>query len=433
MRIVLAYLGWVLASSWVMGQNPVGEPGYPANPNFPRFSVPGKLPPSFMMPPKQGETPLAEVAVKPVVLKPFDYNQLQVVRNNGRWELHAGTMLLKNFGASEQDARAAMRLIQTLRLTQWGTVGRPNPIMEFWLAGDKAPTALSTLGLRYVQVDSDSVRAEKLGVYWIVRDNNRILFNFGIGQQDAYQAALVIQQYGFNRMGTIGQSRPAMIYFLGDQRSAVQTAGYSATGKDGKDNKIIQAFAPNTGAQPTQQMKSLAAMHTVQQLARGYGQLAPAVTEMSQRVHFEPRQVKMELDGQSWKLRYQGQDLEDFGKGSFQAQQVLQWIQQYGCTEQCRIGFPETVFSYYLVNGSPAKGVKFSMQGQPFRPEDMSVKQLNQTWHLCDKGQPILAVGTQRQDAEQVLEVIRRYRFDFLARPVGLDGKPTGGFLVRTR
>ena len=65
------------------------------------------------------------------------------------------------------------------------------------------------------------------------------------------------------------------------------------------------------------------------------------------------------------------------------------------------------MFSYFLVNGAPPRGVKFSMTGQPFRPENVALERFQNAWWLYENGQPLFAVGQNKYEAEQALEVIR--------------------------
>ena len=57
----------------------------------------------------------------------------------------------------EFEARQALRLIRELHLTQRGTVGGPDPIMEYWLADGQAPQGLVS-GLRTVPLDPAGLR-----------------------------------------------------------------------------------------------------------------------------------------------------------------------------------------------------------------------------------------------------------------------------------
>src|SRR5262245_37386430 len=92
----------------------------------------------------QAPTPLAPSIITQAVNLPdaqapreslvnFDPQQVRIGWNNRRWQLVHQGHVLKDFGLCEQDARTAFGLIHELGLTQLGTVGTPQPVMEYWL------------------------------------------------------------------------------------------------------------------------------------------------------------------------------------------------------------------------------------------------------------------------------------------------------------
>src|SRR5262245_58426339 len=80
-------------------------------------------------------------------LTAFDYRSAEVEWQDGRWQIRAGSVWLKDFGRQERDAREALNVIRDLRLTQYGTVGAARPVIEYWLADGRAPAA-GVSGLR---------------------------------------------------------------------------------------------------------------------------------------------------------------------------------------------------------------------------------------------------------------------------------------------
>src|SRR5947199_270387 len=58
----------------------------------------------------------------------------EIRKVNGHWELWAGAVKLKDLGNREADAREVLRLIRLLNVNQFGTVGKPLPVMEYWLS-----------------------------------------------------------------------------------------------------------------------------------------------------------------------------------------------------------------------------------------------------------------------------------------------------------
>src|SRR5262249_10882345 len=107
------------------------------------------------------------------------------------------------------------RLIRDLRLTEYGTVGEPAPVMEYWLSAGQAPQG-RVPGLRTLPIDQATLRVEQAQGQWCVRDARLVLFNFGPRGDDARQALAVLRKYGFPQVGVIGQLPPSMYLFLAD-------------------------------------------------------------------------------------------------------------------------------------------------------------------------------------------------------------------------
>ena len=120
-------------------------------------------------------------------LTTFDPRQVDLQWKDNRWQLLAGGVLIKDFGRRQADGRETLRLIRELNLTQRGTVGTPTPVMEYWLAGGKAPRGQAK-GLRLSDLDLANLRVEQLQEQWCLRDGARVLFNFGAHQEEAEQA-----------------------------------------------------------------------------------------------------------------------------------------------------------------------------------------------------------------------------------------------------
>src|SRR5262249_27785686 len=67
-------------------------------------------------------------------LVPLDPAKAEIRWQNNRWQLLSGGVWIKDLGTNETDAREALHLIQEMHLTQRGTVGKPKPVMEYWLS-----------------------------------------------------------------------------------------------------------------------------------------------------------------------------------------------------------------------------------------------------------------------------------------------------------
>jgi hypothetical protein len=351
----------------------------------------------------------------------FDYRLAEVRWNDHRWELWAGEVFLKDFGRREADARQALRLIQNFRLTQHGTIGTPRPVMEYWLADGKAPVAFGA-GLRTEPFDFATLRVQQIEKQWCVRDQQHVLFNFGSHGEEAQQALEIIRHYGFDEIGTLGQPVPTMMYLL-----VRQGAGSRSILRAGppRSTTAERKVTFTGGAVPTDLPSTNRQLATPAASARN----SPLVLE---RVPIDWKEVRLQKEGQDWKLVYAGYTLANFGSNESDARHGLIVVQHFRFTEQCLIGRPIPEFSFFLVNGQAPCGFGFGTQGIPFRPETLVVHQTGNHFAIAEGDRQLIDLGESEQEAQQLLQAIRRYRFDHLCY-VGSPPKPAMTFLVRTR
>jgi hypothetical protein len=349
----------------------------------------------------------------------FNPDQVEVVWTNGNWQLHQHDTvfkdtLIKDFGTHQAEAYEALRVIRGLHLTQHGTVGTPQPIMEYWLSNGQAPQAPAG-GLRALPIDQASLRVEAVQGQWCVRDAHRIFFNFGLQQGEALQAFAILRKYGFTRVGYLGQPRPLMLYFLTDP---------------GELANALSPAAPQPPAPPGGGVVQAGLLQS-QLLAAGIHQLAPPRTANGERVPFDPHRVEVRRFRDDWQLTYGQHVLATFAN-HLEAREALSVIGYYGFTEQVRIGAPTASFSFFLAHGQPPHGLKPGVFTQTFVPEAVNARQLGRTWMLYEGERPLLDMGDRPDDAQELVQVIRRYHFDALCR-VGAVGPQSMTFLVRSR
>ncbi len=387
-------------------------------------------------PPISQATPAASAAQPPALLRPerlvsFDYQQAELRWIDQRWNLLAGGVWLKDFGRREGDARAALRTIQSLRLTQRGTIGKPMPVMEYWLADGQAPQGFVGAG-RVETLDLSSLRVEDVGGEWALRDNRHRLFSFGPHRDEAEQALAVIHKYGFTHLGIIGPTTPTMIYFLANDRGlsrnryvspAELKAGVLAGRKTGENNAQPGSAADSHGStdQGKSELKGPAATDR-----------APKAKNAPERLTFDYRQVQLQHSEKDWKLVFGSYVFANFGDDHYTAQQALSLFQYYHFTEQILIGRPVPAFSYFLVGGQPPRGLKFGLPAEPFMPDAVIVRQLGKQWVVCENERPLVSFGENEEDARQLVQVIQRFRFDSLCR-LGSGPGHSLTFLVRAR
>ena len=139
----------------------------------------------------------------------FDYRLAELEWRDGRWQLRAGGVWLKDFGGHERDARDALNLIRELHLNQHGTVGTLRPVIEYWLSDGHAPTT-ATPAARAIAFDREKLTVQQMLEQWCVCEGRRALFAFGGHEDQARQALAIIQHYGFDAVAYVGRPAPVM-------------------------------------------------------------------------------------------------------------------------------------------------------------------------------------------------------------------------------
>jgi hypothetical protein len=464
----------LLAPAFLLGGLPALAQVAPAGPNSAVAPPPLVLTPpaqaptppkyeSAAQPPQSAAAPqgAAPALPQPEVierLRSFDPSSVQLVWSDRRWQLMTGNEVLKDFGRREAEARQAQRLILELGLSQYGTVGDPSPVMEYWLAAGQAPHG-TAMGLHVLPVDPATLRVEAVQSQWCLRDGQRVLFNFGLRAEEARQALAIIQKYGFTEVGVIGQAAPSMMVFLAhDGVSSGGTARHEPANRTRPTNHRPDAHGDGpqspagNGTPGAFVTAALPPLQPPPSAHRGYDGLgerahhdairsqapfvraqAPAGFEgLAERVPFDWRQVQLRADNGAWKLTAGGVVLANFGKNEADARTALAAVHHYRFTEQYRIGKPEPRFSWFLSSGQAPHGLMLGVPGLSFQADGLKVQQVGQRWGVCAGDQVLMLLGERPEEARQVLAAIQQNHFDRLCRLGAFDGEGMT-FFVRTR
>jgi hypothetical protein len=410
--------------------------------------------------------PARETAAPPLEeeLVTFDDRLADLQWNDGRWQLWAGPRLLKDFGRREMEARQALAVLRELHLNQHGTVGSPRAIMEYWLSDSKPPNSI-TPGFRTLPIDQSSVHVEQVQSYWCVRDKHSTLFNFGGHRDEAERTLAIIKRHGFDRLALIGQGAPVMLVFLAPtpglsatalhapppprgRMIAPRTAEYAAQPAGDVPPTILQAshmpanesMAQNSRFKSSEMPKgqatsindfaAAAAVPLGRQLAPP---TAPALdlSTLAERVPLDYHQVRLLKDVEGWKLLCGNYVIATFGANEREALLAEMAFRTTHFTEQCLIGHPKPAFSYFLVNGQPPHGLPLGATAVSFRPDELSVRQVNGVWAICDAIRPLFVFGDKADEAKETLKVIQHHHFDAFCR-LG-QGQQAMTILARTR
>lgn len=140
----------------------------------------------------------------------FDPTRLQVRSDNGRWLLTDGRSRMQLF-ENRSEAIRSLDVIKRYGMNKRCFVGRPSPVMEYWLAGSQAPSgAMSNEDC--LAFSPARLRLRQDGNRWLMTDGRSRLRLFP-NREQAAQALSIIRKYGFDQTCYIGRPDPAMTYF----------------------------------------------------------------------------------------------------------------------------------------------------------------------------------------------------------------------------
>ena len=358
------------------------------------------------------------------------------------WKIVANGVVIKDFGRNESEARQALRLLRDLRLNQHGTIGEPKPVLEYWLSDGRAPIGIAA-GVRPLAIDSASLKAELSLGQWVVRDRQRVWFNFGPRGDEAQQTLAVMQKYKFTQVAAVGTPAPSLMVFLGNpvrpgSRAASNAPQTQPAATAAKNGYIPPTLLPlrNGSGQPNQLMSTF---------NRGPGEnltahvatfpsstVQPPAPGLSERVTFDWRLAQVHQDQGRFKLTAGSHVLGDFGSNERAATQALSAVKYYRFTEHCQVGQPAPYCSYFLVGGQSPRGIPLGLQGQPIDAAHLAVQQVGDKYALVSNGQPVLQFGPRPDEARHMLDVIQRHKFDHVCH-VGGPEEQGMTFLVQAQ
>jgi hypothetical protein len=385
----------------------------------------------------------------------FDPWRAEVAWESQRWQLVAGGVPLKDFGRREAEARQALRLVRDLGLNQYGTVGGPAPVMEYWLIDGRAPHG-PVSGLRSISLDLAHLKVEQAGSAWCLCDGPRALFKFGLRPEEARRAEAVVRKYGFNRLVLVGQAMPSMLVFLADETATTAQAArrsppaHAAGRKDAGPGTALTTTAKYYGADvgslvtpavpplragphpepgPRTPFESGSAREFPRGRQMGVTKPPREIERMADCVAFDWRLAEVRPGTAGWELAASGQVLARFGDRELEAREALAVLRHFRLTEQMVVGRP-TYFAYFLSGGRPPQGVPLGAVPRAFQPDGLSLRALGGRWCICDNEDPLLKFGQDRSEAQDFLALIRRERLD---RLLLLGPTPEGGLTILAR
>jgi hypothetical protein len=337
----------------------------------------------------------------PEQLAPIDPATVTVRRVNNGWQVWAGQRLFKDLAGRETDGQEVARVLRELRPTEWAAIGSPRPVVEYGLIQGKPPLS-GGFPKAVVPIDLATVRVEPVKGVWCLRDDDNILFNFGLARADAEQALGVVRKYGFNRVGVVGNpGAPTMAYLFAtlEAEKAPRPAG-GALVAAAQENALTRTGIP-----------------------------VPGVGYVGEMVKIEPRKVEARREGAEWVVAHGPDVLARLGPGEWQAQDAARLIRDGRFTEFCKFG--STGLTFFLVNGKAPTRVPFAAQGRRFNLADLKAQSINGRWAVTEAGRHLFDV-TGPDEGEQLIRLLRHFQFDQVCQ-LGASPRASLRFLARGR
>jgi hypothetical protein len=319
-------------------------------------------------------------ATAPTKPQQFDTGSLRLKYERGQWQLWAGALLLKDFGASEADAHEALHVFRDLRVNGRGSVGG---VFEYWLTDGQAPSAI-TRHKQIIPFDPASLRIEQVSGQWVLRDARVILYNFGPSQTEAQQALVICRQFGFNQLGYVGHPVPALKYLMKDPSPQPSQP------------------APQNVVPVSARMQASEASHP--------RLIVPGVGDIGDRVPVNVQRLDLRRERGEWVLYAGSTPMAHYGVGERDGRLALEALQQFRVTELCRVG--GSPFGFFLSNGRPPQGTIVGTGARALRTDALNVQQIGGVWTICEGPRPLAVFGDHADDARHALAAIQQYHFD---------------------
>jgi len=344
----------------------------------------------------------------------FSNSMAEIRKVDSHWELWSGSVKIKDLGKREADAREVLRLLRTFNINQRGAIGQPQPVMEYWLSNGRAPQKMGRVNSTVF--DPDALQVVNCQGQWCLVDGSRPWLTFGSRAEDARQTLQIIQKYGFTDIIYVDALNPVMMVFL---------AGHDRNPKSGPT--LIKTVESNPslkpGAQGPAQWFQPPQLHVNPTLAE-------PVTGR-EMVRFDWKQAAVQCRGLDWQLAANGTVLGHFGSREQEAREALRAVHSLHLSEKCQIGDSSPIFTFYLSELRPAYRLFFGARTIACHSKDLSLRQVGQRWAISEFDHVILTLGTSRDEAQQVLDILQHYKVDHLCQ-IGSTEPPAVTILAKT-
>jgi hypothetical protein len=139
---------------------------------------------------------------------------------------------------------------------------------------------------------------------------------------------------------------------------------------------------------------------------------APAPAGQAENlITFDPAQTELRWVGGNWQLVSAGILVKDFGAHRAEAWEALRVIRSLHLTQQGTVGSPRPVMEYWLSDGQAPRSLGFGLRLLPINQASLGVERIQGQWCLHDASRILFNFGGQQSQAEQALDIVRRYGF----------------------
>jgi hypothetical protein len=143
----------------------------------------------------------------------FDPQALRVQRFAGtQWKVVDGAKPLLDFGPSQDNAFRAHDVIKHYGMNRQCWVGRPQAVMQYYLAGGDAPSGWLQ-GEDCIAFAPERLGVRRLDNRWVVGEGDTVLVETGQNRAEAERALGVIRRHDFRNLCYVGRPSPPMVYF----------------------------------------------------------------------------------------------------------------------------------------------------------------------------------------------------------------------------
>lgn len=132
------------------------------------------------------------------------------------------------------------------------------------------------------------------------------------------------------------------------------------------------------------------------------------------------RSLSVDQSGRTYRLMQGRRIVQAFGPNASEANRVLALLRHYRADQMCYVGRPGPSLTYILSGSQAPLGPMRGDDCLPFDPDQVEVKEVNNSWKIVQGGRWLFDFGDAEDEARQSLAVIEKYGFThscFVGRP----------------